>query len=885
MMRRLFRHVRRSASDIRSELDEELRFHIDARTEELIAGGSAPKEARTQAEREFGDIEDAREYIARIDRATEHARRRRWFMEEFTQDIVYAMRRLRGSKLFAITAIVTLALGIGANTAIFSMVRGVLLRPLPFPEPEELYRVWSANTNTGNPHVAVSSPDVEDWRAQRQNIADIGGYRFADGASGLDLTGSGEPERLSIVFVTTGFFETLGMAPQLGRLPRDDELVRGGADHVVVLTHGFWQRRFGGSPDVVGTALTLNGEPYEVLGVMPPELRYPTDRADAFVPYSSVPDESIPHIRPVRILAAIARAGDGMTEEAVLAELNTIAGRLAQQYPENESYTRVTIEPLQRSITGSVRTGLLVLLGAVAFVLVLTCVNIASLMLARATTRGREIATRVALGAGRARIVRQLLTESVVLSLIGGAAGVGLAYLIVNGLLGLSSDWLPRGAEVKLDAVVLLFATALSVTTGLLFGMVPALRSTSANLQSTLREGGRGLAGTEGRRLRNGLVVVEVALALMLVAAAGLMTRSFITLLRVDPGFQPERLLATVFTINTARHPNPQHALLYTRLLENVRAIPGVVSAGAVKDAPFRGEGERWGFRTPQMVLAVGQDEPSAMIMHVSDGYFRTIGARIVEGREFNATDRRDAPFVIVVNEALARQYFPGQSVAGESLVIDGENVPIIGVVGDIRQTAMEEPGQPTIYINNVQNTRVKVTMVTRAQGDPLTIAGPVQEAIRALDPDQTITSIFTYDEIVREAVSQPRLLTVLLLSFGVLGLILGALGIYGVLAFTVSQRQREIGMRIALGAHPHAVQRMFVTRGLGLAAVGIAIGLVAALALGRFLSGVLFGIEPSDPLTFAAVTLVLVAVAFLASWLPSRRAASVDPLVALRSD
>lgn len=884
-MRRLFRHGNRSADDIRTELDEELRFHIDARAEELVSAGLSIEDAREQAEREFGDMEEAREYIARLDEETEQVRRRRLLMDEFRQDVVYAARRLRTSKLFAITAIVTLALGIGANTAIFSMVRGVLLRPLPFPEPDQLYRVWSANTQTGSPHVPVSSPDLEDWRAQRQNIADVGGYWFADEGSGVDLTGAGEPERLSIVFVTAGFFGALGMPPQLGRLPRDDELVRGGRDRVIMLSHGFWQRRFGGSPEVIGTALNVDGEPFEVLGVMPPDLRYPTDRADAYIPYSSIPDESIPHIRPVRILGAIARAGAGMTQEAVAAELNTIAGRLASEYEENESYGRVTVEPLQSTITAPVRAGLLVLFGAVGFVLLLACVNVANLMLARATTRGREIATRVALGAGRARIVRQLLTESVILSTVGGAAGVGLAYLMVNGLLDLSGSRLPRGEEVQLDGVVLLFALAISVATGLLFGIVPALRSTSSSLQATLREGGRGLAGAEGRTLRNGLVIMEVALALMLVAAAGLMTRSFVTLLKVDPGFDPARLLAVNFTINTTRHPDPQYTELYSRILENVRALPGIVSAAAVKDAPFRGEGERWGFRTQQMVLSPGQDPPSATVMHVSDAYFRTIRAPILEGREFDNTDRRDAPLVVVVNEALARQYFPGQRVAGQNLLIGDEPVPIIGVVGDIRQSAMEEPGRPTIYIHNVQNTRVKVTLVTRTQGDPLAMLTPVQDAIRELDPDQTITSVFTFDDIVSDAVAQPRLLTILLVSFGVLGLILGALGIYGVLAFTVSQRQREIGMRIALGAHPVRVQRMFVKRGLVLSGAGILIGLLAALWLGRFLSGVLFGIESRDPLTFALVTAVLFAVAFLASWLPARRAASVDPLVALREE
>jgi predicted permease len=361
------------------------------------------------------------------------------------------------------------------------------------------------------------------------------------------------------------------------------------------------------------------------------------------------------------------------------------------------------------------------------------------------------------------------------------------------------------------------------------------------------------------------------------------MTRSFLALMRVDPGFRPENLLAVNFTISTDRHPD--YAGFYQRVIETVRSLPGVVSAGAVKDAPFRGEGERWGFRTPGMVLPAGQDPPNATVLHVSDGYFRTIGTPVLDGREFTPQDRGDAPFVVVVNDALARQHFPDGSAVGSSLLFDDEVIPIVGVVGDIRQSAIAEPGQPTIYINNQQNSRVKVTLVTRTSGEPLTMAGAVQAAIRSLDPDQTITSVFTYDDLVSEALARPRLLTVLLAAFGVLGLALGALGIYGVQAYLVSQRRREIGVRMALGAQPGAVLRMVVARGMLLAGVGIAIGLVSALAVTRYLRSVLYGVAPSDPLTFAAVAIALFGIATLASWLPARRAAAVDPVVALHTD
>ena len=884
MKRRLFRLPWRSGRAIESEVDEELRFHLDARADALVAEGMAPAEARAQALREFGDVEDARRYIRSLDRAAELGRRRRDAMGELHQDLIYAVRKLRSSPGFTLVAVVTLALGIGANTAIFSVVNSVLFRPLPFPQPEQLYRVWNATTNGDNSRVAVSSPDLEDWRLQREQIADLGGYWYADQGSGTDLTGTGDPLRLSVAFVTAGFFEAFAVPAARGRLPREEELVRGGPDRVVILTDGFWRRRFGGSPSVIGSALTLDGEPFEVLGVMPPEFRYPSEQVDVYLPYSSIPDESIPHIRPVRVLDVVARARPGVTAEAVRAEMNTITARLAAQYPEDEQYARATVEPLQDVITGPARAGLLVLLSAVAFVLLMACVNVANLLLARASTRGREIATRVALGAGRTRIVRQLFTESMVLALAGGLAGVAVAYFLVDGLLGLAAGQLPRGSEVSLDGTVLLFALGLSLATGVLFGLVPAMRGVGGDLQGDLRRGGRGSAGGDATRLRDGLVVLQMAMAVILVVGAGLMTRSFVELLRVDPGFEPDHLLAANFTMSSARNPDG-FGDYYQRLLEAARAVPGVVSAGAVKDAPFRGQGERWGFAPPGLVIPEGEEGPTATVLHVSDGYFSTIGARMVEGREFTPQDRADAPIVVVVNEALAKRYFPDGRAVGKNLRVAATEVPIVGVVRDIRQSAMDEPSVPTMYIHNLQSNRVKVTLVARTQGDPLLLARALREAIWSADPEQTITSMFTFDDIVGEAVARPRLLMVLLAAFGSLGLVLGALGIYGVLAFLVSRRQREIGVRIALGAHPATVQRMVVARGLVLAGIGVTLGMGGALALTRYLRSVLFGVAPTDAPTLAGAMLGLVAVAVLASWVPARRAARVNPVTALRAD
>ena len=884
MIRRLFRFPRRSTGQIRSDVDDELRFHLESRTEELVSRGLSREAARAKAVREFGDVEEARLYLNRLDRGTEAAKRRRDVMGEIRQDVGYAWRSLRSAPAFAATAVLTLALGIGANTAIFSVVDAVLLRPLPFPRPEELVKVWSANRAAGELKTAVSPVDLDDWRAGRRKLTDIGGYWFAEGGSGTDLTGIGEPVRVSTAFVSPGFFGTLGVNPLLGRLPRDEEMVRGGDDRVTVLAHGFWQRQFGGAPATVGSTITLNGEPYVVLGVMPPNFRFPSPRVDIFVPYSTIPDASIPRIRPVRIMEAVARMGPLVTLDEALAEMNGIARSLALQYPEDAAYGEATVLPLHAALTGKVRSSLFVLLGAVAFVLLMACVNVASLLLARGTVREREVAIRAALGAGRGRILRQLLTESVLLAVVGGLAGLAVAQGGMKLLLALGSSELPLATVAGIDGRVMTYALLVSLATALVFGTVPAFRASRPELQGALRAGGRGLTGGAAQRLRSGLVVGEVALAMMLVVGAGLMTRSLLRLLHVDPGFRPDRLIAVNFTISTTRHA--QYAQFYRDVIERVRVLPGVTAAGATKDAPFQGNGERNGFLPPGVTLGPGEEGPTATFLHISDGYFRTIGARMAEGREFTAKDGPGTPFVVVVNQALVRRHLGEGSALGKTLVLGGGRaIPIVGVVEDIRQTALDEPAPPTIYLHNQQNTRVKTTLVARTQGEPLALAGAIREAIWSLDKDQTITSIFTFEDLMSEAVARPRLLTVLLGLFGGLGLALGALGIYGVLAYLVSQRRREIGVRIALGARPGDVLRLVVGRAAALTAAGVGVGLLGALAMTRYLQGVLYGIEPTDPLTFVSVTAVLAGVAALASWAPARQAARVDPAVALRAE
>ena len=806
---------------------------------------------------------------------------------ELRDDARFALRTLAKNPAFSLVAILTLALGIGANSAIFSVVNGVLLKPLAFPNPEQLVRVWQVEVVKGasNP-TSVSAVNLDDWRARRRMLADIGGYFYIEGMSGTDLTGIGEPQRISTTFVSPGFWNTLGVAPEVGRVPRDEEMVRGANDKLVVLSHDFWQRQFGGATSVVGRRVTLGGESYEIVGVMPPSFRFPAPAVQMYIPYSTIPDQSIPRIRPVRIMNVVARMKPGVTVGQANAEMNAITRGLAAEYEDDRNLGAASVAPLRDSIVGNVRASLFVLLGAVGFVLLIAAVNLASLLLARATSRERELAIRVALGAGRARLVRQLCTESMVLALTGGVLGVLVAVAGKSALLRLAAGQLPRAEEVGLDYRVVLFTAALTIVTGVAFGLIPAIRAASPELQQSLREGSRGATTTTGG-LRNALVVAEVALAVVLVVGAGLMTRSFVKLLQVDLGFSRDHRVAVNYSISTARHSTPAEMRdTYRDMLNRVRAVSGVISAGAIRDLPFRGDGELIGFVPPGVTASADGELPRATLMFTSDGFFSTMGIPLVAGRDLSQQDRLGAPIALVVNEALAKRYFPDRSPIGQTITFGGPNhFAIVGVVGDVHQGAVDETPEPRIYASAYQSFRVKVNLVARTQGDPQLMIKRIEDAVRAVDPQQTFTGAFTLDDAVGEAVARPRLLAVLLGLFGTMGLVLGALGIYGVLAFLVTQRTREIGVRVALGARPSSVLGMIVGRGLRLAGLGVVIGIAAALALTRVMQGVLFGVTPTDPLTFVAVAGALLVVAGGASLIPAWKATKVDPLVALRAE
>jgi predicted permease len=809
-------------------------------------------------------------------------------LDSLGQDIRFALRALRQAPGFALVAVATLALGIGANTAIFSVVNGVLLKPLAFPHPEQLLRVWQVEDVDGSSNrTSVSAVNLDDWRARRNRLADIAGYFYADGMSGTDLTGIGEPQRISTTFVTPGFWNTLGVAPAIGRVPRDEEMVRGANDRLIVLSYDFWQREFGGARTIVGQHVTLGGQSFEIVGAMPPTFRFPVPAIEMYVPYSTIPDDAIPRLRGVRTLSAVARMKAGVTLGQANGEMNSITRGLARQYPEDDkTLGAAAVVPLQDAIVGKVRTTLLVLLGAVGFVLLIAAVNLASLLLARATARERELAIRVALGAGRSRLIRQLCTESLVLALFGGILGLVVAVAGKNALLRLAAGQLPRAEEAGLDYRVLLFTAGLTVATGLVFGLLPAVRASSPELQHSLRDGARGSTGTTGR-LRNALVVAEVALAVVLVIGAGLMARSFVKLLQIDLGFARDHRVALNYTISGARHPTePEMQNTYREMLNRARKTPGVIAAGAIRDLPFRGDGEDVGFLPPGVTPAADGQLPRATLMFTSDGFFSAMGIPLVAGRDLSQQDRKDAPTALVVNQALAKKYFPDRSPVGQTITFGGPNhFTIVGVVGDVRQNAVDETPAPRIYASVYQMFRVKVNLVVRTRDDPQTVVKRLEDAVRSVDPQQTFTSAFTLDEAVGEAVARPRLLTVLLGLLGTMGFVLGALGIYGVLSYLVTQRTREIGVRVALGARAGALLRMIVGKGLRLAGAGVALGIALAFALTRLMQGVLYGVKATDPLTYSGVIVALLGVAAVASWIPARRATKVDPLVALRAE
>jgi len=802
-------------------------------------------------------------------------------MDTLILDLRYALRTLWKSKGFSVVAVVALMLGIGANTAIFSVVNAVLLRPLPYDHADRL--LFLSERSQVLEGMSISYPNFLDWREQNQSFEHIGVYRRQD----FVLTGGDQPVQLTGGMVSADLFDVLRARPALGRVFTNDEDKPGGAQ-VVVLSDALWNRRFGGDPSVIDQTITLSSKPYTVIGVMPPDFLFPS-RAEFWVPVGhnySNPGWQERGNHPG--LYGVARLKDGVTIDQARADMDLVAAHLEQQYPNSNSGCSATITPLLEVFVSDARKPLMVILITVAAVLLIACANVANLLLGRAASRQREIAVRTAVGASRLRIVRQMLTESVVLSVAGGALGLIVANFGVKALVAVSPANIPRSREISLDARVLLFTLGVSVLTGIVFGLVPALQASRPDMNEILKDAGRGSTGSLKQMLRRVLVVVEVAISLVLLIAAGLLIRSFYRLYSVDPGFKVERLLTVRLTLPEARYPERQkRADFFKRVVEQASTLPGVEAAGLASGLPLGNNGNQTSFSV------IGRDEPPPgqrplmEVVQASADYFKTMGIPLVKGRTFTDADTANAPRVMVIDETFAERHWPGEEALGKQIRAGGPQEPPTTVVGIVKRVRMEslssDSNRVQAYFHYTVNTWNGMALVLRTSVDPASLTSSVREVVRSIDPDQPIFNVRTVENIRDDSVAPQRMNMMLLTVFAALAAVLAAVGIYGVMAYSVAQRTHEIGIRMALGAARTDVLRLVVGQGMALTALGVGIGLAGAFALTRFMATMLFGISAVDLPTFVAITALLSAVALAACAIPARRAANVDPIIALR--
>jgi len=806
------------------------------------------------------------------------------------QDIKYGMRMLLKSPGFTLVAVLALALGIGANTAIFSVVNAVLLKALPFERPERIVRFYNGASEEP---ASMSYPDFQDYANRAQTLQHVAAYL----TMGTTLTISGEPERVRGASVSAELFPILGARAAQGRVFTAEE-DKDGAPPVVVISHEFWQRRFGGAPNIVGQQISLGTGDKTIVGVMPPGFKFPVASAypqEFWLPLMSHPSVKRDMTRRGAIfLDVVANLKPGVTAEQANAELDTIARALEAQYPDTNTNRRVRLVSLHESLTSSIKPALYVLLGAVALVLLIACANVANLLLARAAARGKEIAVRTALGASRARVVRQLLTESLLLSLVGGALGLLLAVWGVDLLIAAAPAGVPRLQDVGLDREVLVFTLVITTLTGVLFGLVPALQASKLDLNESLKEGGRG--STEGgrrSRVRSALVISEVALSLVLLVGAGLLIKSFWSLLNTDPGYATNRVLTMTVPLSTTKYPQPEdRARIFQQILQRTSELPGVVAVGATGQLPLGGNENVFNFEIEGRPLSAPGARQQAGDLTVTPDYFRALNIPLLKGRSFTESDKADSPLVVIVNEAFARRYFPNEDPVGKRIVPRSERPPlpppleIVGVVGDVRHQDLGSVPYADVYFPHAQDPRATMDLVVQtATTDPTEVAPAIRGVIRELSRDQLIWQTRTMSSLVSASVAPRRFNMILLGVFAFVALTLAAIGIFGVMNYTVAQRTHEIGIRLALGAQGADVLKMVVGHGMMLAALGIGIGLVGAFVVTRVMSSLLYGVSATDPLVFAGVALLFTAIAFLASYIPARRATKVDPTVALRHE
>jgi putative ABC transport system permease protein len=809
-------------------------------------------------------------------------------MSTFGQDLRYGFRMLVAGGPVTVIAIITLALGIGANTAIFSMVNGILLKPLPYARPSELLLIGERH---GQRPISVSWLNYEDWKAQNRVFTDMG----ASNTVFLNLVRSGQdPERLVGARVTASYFRTLGVEPLAGRTFTDQEDSPGG-EPVVVLSEGAWQRLFGGDREVIGRGLTFSGTPYTVIGIMPESFVIQNPPVEAWVSMGRV-RESLGNRGNHPGISVVARMKPGVTIAQARADLDAIAARLAQAYPATNSNIGVLVDPLHERFVGrDLIRALIVLAGAVAFVLLIACANVANLLLSRGAARQREIAVRTALGAGRRRLLRQLLTESVLLAAAGGIGGVLLGAWGLRALLASVPDNLARVDAVRMDMSVLAFTAALTLLTGIIFGLAPALQVSNPDLHETLKEGGRsGSHGIRTQRVRAGLVVAQVALSLVLLVGAGLMLRSFAELQRSSPGVEPEGVVTAGVTLPGQRYATepPRRQFLRT-VLDRLEAISGVDAAGAVTPLPLSLNGWQTSFAVEGYPEPEPGKFPTNDIARVTPNYFRAMGVRLLRGRAFTWDDDEDAPLVAIIDETFASTWFADEDPIGRRIKINAGHPPpggppppwltVIGVVNHVKNYGIDQESRVEVYVPFMQSTLQQMTFVVKAQGGAAAIGQAIKQAVREADPTLPVFAIRTMEEYLERTLTSKRLMMLLLALFAALALTLAAVGIYGVMSYAVAQRTSEIGIRMALGAHPRDVLRMVVTQGMLLTIGGVVLGLAASYWLTQLIEALLFGVSTTDVSTFVGVAVLLASVALLAIWIPARRAARVDPLVALR--